>query len=130
MADMIPKYSIWQAINAAISLSMRAIEEIRALASRPPPRDGFGFDDVSINYDGERALTIRFTKDDNVKEFPFILPIPIYRGVYKDDGMYLKGDAVTWGGSIWIAQEDTNVHPRNNVGWKLAVKAGRDGRKM
>ncbi len=128
--EMVPKYSIWQAINASISLSMRAIEEIRAIASRPPPRDGFGFDDMSFDYDGERCLTLRFTRGDETKEFPINLPIPIYRGVYKDDETYHKGDAVTWGGSVWIAKDDTNNHPRDGVSWQLSVKAGRDGRKM
>ncbi len=130
MADMFPKYTVWQSINAAISLSMRAIEEIRALANRPPPRDGFGFDDLSFDYDGERCLSLRFTKGDEKKEFVLNLPIPIYRGVYRDGDGYKKGDTVTWGGSIWIAKEDGNNHPRDGTSWQLAVKAGRDGRKI
>lgn len=130
MADMFPKYTIWQAINAAISLSLRAIEEIRAVANRPPPRDGFGFDDLSFDYDGERSFVLKFTKGDEVKAFTMNLPIPIYRGVYKDESLYKKGDTVTWGGSIWIARDDTINHPRDGISWQLAVKAGRDGRKM
>ena len=127
---MTPKYSIWQAIEASISLSMRAIEEIRALAGRPPPRDGFGFDDLSFDYDGERSLVLRFTRGDETKEFSVNLPIPIYRGVYRDGESYKKGDTTTWAGSIWIARNDTNNHPRDGTSWQLAVKAGRDGRKM
>src|SRR6266436_5045804 len=122
MADLLPKYSLWQAINVAISLSMRAIEEIRALASKPP-RDAFGFDDMSVDYDGERNLVLRFTRGDDIKEFPINLPIPIYRGVYKEQEIYKKGDTVTWGGSVWIAQVDTPSHPRDgSTGWRLAVK--------
>lgn len=127
---MYPKYTVWQAIEASIALSMRAIEEIRAIASRPPPRDGFGFDDLSFDYDGERTLTLRFTKGDQTKEFPINLPIPIYRGVYRDGEFYKKGDTTTWAGSVWIAKNDTPNHPRDGVSWQLAVKAGRDGRKM
>ncbi len=128
---MFPKYTIWQAIEAAISLALRAIEEVRVIANRPPPRDGFGFDDMSCDYDGERLVTFRFTKGDDVKEFSFNMPIPIYRGVYKDESLYKKGDTVTWAGSTWIAHEDTEKHPRDSGGiWQLSVKAGRDGRKM
>lgn len=128
----LPKYSIWQSINVAISLAMRAIEEIRIVANRPPPRDGYGFDDMSCEYDGERRVTLRFTRGDQVKEFPIDFPVVLYRGVYKDNDPYKRGDSVTWGGSLYIAQEDTDKHPRDSKGtfWKLAVKAGRDGRNM
>ena len=127
---MVPKYTIWQGLEAAISLGMRALEEIRVIANRPPPRDGFGFDDLSFDYDGERCITLRFAKGDEIKEFSINLPIPIYRGVYKDDNLYKKGDTVTWAGSVWIAKDDTPNHPRDGTSWQLAVKAGRDGRKM
>ncbi len=128
---MFPKYTVWQAIEAAISLALRAIEEARATASRPPPRDGFGFDDMSCDYDGERRVILRFTKGGDVKEFSFEMPISIYRGVYKEENVYKRGDNVTWAGSTWIAHEDTDKHPRDSSGvWQLAVKAGRDGRKM
>lgn len=134
MSVPLPKYSEWEAIDAALSLANRAIEEVRALAARPEPRsvDRMTFDDISIDYDGERSLVFRFSKGGETKELTVNLPIPIYRGVYKDDDSYKKGDTVTWGGSIYIAQEDTSKHPRDSHGtfWKLAVKAGRDGRKM
>lgn len=134
MSVPLPKYSEWEAIDAALSLANRAIEEVRTLAARPEPRsvDRMTFDDISIDYDGERSLVFRFSKGGETKELTVNLPIPIYRGVYKDDDSYKKGDTVTWGGSIYIAQEDTLKHPRDSHGtfWKLAVKAGRDGRKM
>jgi integrin beta 3 len=118
----------------AISLAMRAIDEVRTLAARPEPRavDRMSFDDISIDYDGERSLVFKFVKNNETKELSVHLPIPIYRGVYRDNESYKKGDTTTWGGSIYIAQEDTDKHPRdgNGIYWKLAVKAGRDGRKM
>ena len=44
--------------------------------------------------------------------------------------MYERGDAVTYGGSLWIAQRDTNEYPRGeDSGWRLAVKRGRDASK-
>ncbi len=128
---MFPKYTIWQAIEAAISLALRAIEEVRAIANRPPPRDGFGFDDLSVEYDGERCVTFKFTKGEETKEFPIKMPVLLDRGVYKEDKEYERADVVTWGGSIWIAQRDLPTHPRDGNGsWRLSVKAGRDGRKM
>ncbi len=129
MATPLPKYTVWEAINVAISLGMRCIEEIRTIANRPPPRDGFGFDDLSVSYDGERTISLKFEKGGDVKEFPFQLPIPIYRGVFSEESVYEKNDVATWGGSIWIAMEETPGHPRDGK-WKLAVKAGRDGRKV
>jgi hypothetical protein len=126
----LPKYSIWQSINIAISLGMRALEEIRAIASRPPPRDGFGFDDLSVEYDGERCITFKFMKGGDVKEFPIHIDVLLDRGVYRDDSVYQKSDVVTWGGSLWIAQVDSPGHPRDGSSWRLSVKAGRDGRKM
>jgi hypothetical protein len=55
------------------------------------------------------------------------------RGVYKHDAPYSPGDAVTWAGSIWIAQRRDDSIPYGkpgtpNSGWRLAVKAGRDAR--
>jgi hypothetical protein len=53
----------------------------------------------------------------------------IDRGVFKDGTEYDKGDGVTWGGSFWIAQRDTQSKPdAGNGDWRLAVKKGRDGK--
>lgn len=103
----------------------------KALAAMPVPRDGadgVGFDDLSFEYDGERSLVLRFVKGDRVKEFPVPLPIIIDRGIYEADGAYVRGDAVTFGGALWICQADTDAKPGTNTDWRLAVKKGRDGR--
>lgn len=53
------------------------------------------------------------------------------RGVYKSDVTYQKGDAVTWGGSSYIANCETSVKPDSIEGrtaWRLMAKRGRDGR--
>lgn len=90
--------------------------------------DGIGFDDLTVDYDGERNVTIKFVSGDRVKEFPIRLPSMIYRGQYEADKNYEKNDAVTMGGSVWIAQKDSpESRPGTNEGeWKLAVKKGRD----
>lgn len=101
-----------------------------AVAKIPTPkdgRDGFGFDDMSLAHDGERSFTLRFARGDQVKEFAFDVPVVIDRGVWRE-GQYAKGDAVTWGGSLWIAREATAEKPETSAAWRLAVKRGRDGK--
>jgi hypothetical protein len=93
-----------------------------------PGRDGFGFDDMTAEYDGERTVTLVFAKGDHVERFPFVLPIVLDKGVFKDGKTYAKGDAVSYGGSIWIAQEETGDKPDGGKDWRLAVKRGRDGK--
>lgn len=53
------------------------------------------------------------------------------RGVYKPDVTYQKGDVVTWGGSSYIANCETDVKPDSIEGrtaWRLMAKRGRDGK--
>lgn len=54
-------------------------------------------------------------------------------GVLLDQGVwtsrqYEKGDGVSWGGSVWFAQEATSEKPGEGKSWRLAVKRGRDGK--
>lgn len=101
-----------------------------SIAALPKPkdgRDGLGFDDLTMVEDGDRAMVFRFARGEVVKEFRHALPVQLDRGVWKD-GAYLKGDGVTWGGSFWIAQEDTADKPETSKAWRLAVKRGRDGK--
>lgn len=94
-----------------------------------PGRDGVGFDDLSVLHDGGRTVTLRFTRADVVKEFPLTFAVPLYQGVYKDTIAYHQGDAVTFGGSVWIARAETQDKPGEGAtAWQLAVKAGRDGK--
>lgn len=109
------------------------IHRLIALEAREPKQGrpgepGLGFDDLEVIHDGERNLTLRFARGEQVKEFPLTLPIVLDRGVFKDGTEYVKGDAVTWAGSLWIAQKDTNTKPDSGEGWRLAVKRGRDGK--
>lgn len=110
----------------------RAIDRIPAPADGKDGRngaDGIGFDDLTVEHDGERGVVLRFTRGSEVKEFPMSFPVTIDRGVYKEDSAYQRGDAVTWGGSLWIAQKDSpESKPGMGDGWRLAVKKGRDGK--
>lgn len=87
--------------------------------------DGFGFEDMDLIED-ERGVMLCFKRGAVVKEFP--LPVVVDCGVWKERS-YRKGSGVTWGGSFWIAQRDTEAKPdTQDSGWRLAVKRGRDGR--
>jgi hypothetical protein len=96
----------------------------------PRPADGLGFDDLSMEYDGHRGFTVKFTRGDQVKEFSFNTPHMIYRGVYRPEDLYEKGDAVTLAGSLWHCNKDgTASKPGDDADWTLAVKRGRDGKE-
>lgn len=88
--------------------------------------DGLGFEDLHIEQVSEREVKLVFARGDQVKEFPIALPGVVYRGVWTD-GAYVRGDAVTFGGSLFIAQEDTSEKPEASKAWRLAVKRGKDG---
>lgn len=92
---------------------------------------GFGPDDFEMEIDEDmRTFRWRFVRGDVVKEWTVKLPIVYDRGVFKAGESYERGDAVTYGGSLWIAQRDTGEYPRGEEsGWRLAVKRGRDASK-
>lgn len=92
-------------------------------------QDGLGFEDLEVVHDGERTVTLRFARGDQVKEFPIVFPVVLDRGVYRQGEAYARGDAVTFGGSLFIAQEPTGEKPETGGSWRLAVKRGRDGRE-
>jgi hypothetical protein len=90
-------------------------------------RDGFGFDDMSVEYDGERGLKFVLERAGVRKTFDLHLPIPIYREVLKSNTKALRGDNFTYGGNLWIARRDTDTRPPGED-WVLAVRKGRDGK--
>lgn len=93
-----------------------------------PGRDGIGFDDMTLDYDGERTFTFLFQRGERIEERKFVAPVMLDCGVYRPDTAYAKGDAVTYGGSLWIAQRETKARPDSSADWRLAVKKGRDGK--
>lgn len=86
--------------------------------------DGVGFDDMSCDIRDD-GVYLMWEKGEVIKEAR--LPVPIDRGVWKE-GSYKRGESVTWGGSFWIAQEDTTEKPETGKAWRMAVKRGRDGK--
>lgn len=90
----------------------------------------FTLDDFDIEqYADGRTFKFCFTQGDYMHSFEFAFPIVLDRGVWKEGTPYEAGDAVTWAGSLWIAQRGTDAKPdTDDSGWRLAVKKGRDGR--
>jgi len=54
--------------------------------------------------------------------------VPLYRGVYTSGATYTIGDAVSFGGSVWIAKATTTAKPDDGTPqWQMAVKRGGQG---
>lgn len=96
-------------------------------ANGPAGHDGFGFDDLTVDYDGERTLTLRFVSGDRVKAFPIVLPWPVYRGTFKAGADYNRGDVVTDRGSAWHANTATRFRPGDSPDWQMMVRRGDRG---
>jgi hypothetical protein len=92
--------------------------------------DGLGFDDLTLLYDGERGLTFRLSWGEKVKEFQLTMPVLLDRGFYGEGKVYAKGDCISFGGSMWIAQQESSEKPSTGCpnDWRLAVRHGRDGK--
>lgn len=59
----------------------------------------------------------------------FRVPVPIYRGIWKEGDVYERGDTTTRDGCTWILRADQqNAAPGiEDSGWQMSVKRGRDG---
>lgn len=88
--------------------------------------DGLGFEDLAFETDEHGRVIAKFQRGDLVKSAR--LPGIVDRGPFKAGDGYEKGDAVSYGGSLWIAQEPTSDKPDGSKAWRLAVKKGRDAR--
>lgn len=92
-------------------------------------RDGFSLDSFDVQATNERTIELIFEQGDRREIYELAFPVIIDQGVYRAGEKYVRGDAVTWGGSLWIAQKDTDAKPDSqDSGWRLAVKRGRDGK--
>lgn len=91
--------------------------------------DGLGFDDMAIEHDGGRNIVLRWSRGEVEKRAEISFPVVMDAGVFSDGKSYQSGDGVTWGGSYWIALEDTTERPGDSKAWRLAVRRGRDGKE-
>jgi len=140
------------AIGVCLALGQQCLAEVRALARQPGPQGppgpaGKNAADVQLFKDYiDQAVASQIagifskatvTSPDDGRTFHVKLAgithtittaLPIDRGVWRD-GAYKGGDAVSHGGSIWIAQQDTGTRPdMPDSHWRLSVKRGRDGK--
>jgi hypothetical protein len=135
VAELEPVIQKWE-----LDFERRAMDLFqRAVDRMPKPKDGengkdgkdgFGFDDLTLERKDWRNYVIRFTHGDQVKEFALEVPMVIYRGVYKRDENYSTGDIVSWGGHMYHRDEKTErqIDPdKNGSGWTQCVKRGNDG---
>jgi hypothetical protein len=107
-----------------------------------PGRDGRDTADLSLlrSYIAEqvgqmfKAMTI--TSDDGGRTLQATVgevvheiktAIPLDAGVWSERA-FAPGDAVSHGGSLFIAQTETAAKPGKSSDWRLAVKRGNDGR--
>jgi hypothetical protein len=94
-------------------------------------KDGLSFADFELDpeYDGERTIRLKWTNGGKEHFREWRLPIIIDRGVYRPETAYEAGDAVSFGGSIWIAKSPTKEKPGEGAtSWRLSVKSGRPGK--
>ncbi|EOA5502970.1 phage gp6-like head-tail connector protein [Enterobacter hormaechei] len=86
---------------------------------------------IDIQQSELRCFTLTVNRTSGASETKsFDVPVMIYQGVFKSGQEYLPGDTVTWGGSLWHCDEQTQDKPgeAGSKGWTLAAKRGRDGR--
>ncbi len=107
----------------------RAYEKTHGMRGWECVVDGVAGVDVSM--EGMRNFTVTVNRASGASEKKaFDVPVMMYRGVFKSGDEYLPGDTVTWGGSLWHCDEQTQDKPgeTGSKGWTLAAKRGRDGR--
>lgn len=93
-------------------------------------RDGFGFDDLDVSLmDDKRTVLFRFTKGENVKEFPIKFPNSIFRGAYVPETVYEEGDEVAFLGATYHANAETvGNSPGSSEFWTQKAAPGRSVR--
>jgi len=86
---------------------------------------------IDIQHSEQRTLTLTVNRTSGASETKsFDVPVMIYQGIFKSGQEYMPDDTVTWGGSLWHCDEQTQDKPgeAGSKGWTLAAKRGRDGR--
>ena len=139
LEDVRPFVDAWLA-TWSVELQRHADDLLQKAVDRwPKPRDGIdgedglGFEDLEV-VQGEdlRTFTFKFARGEKVREWSFIVPAMIDRGVFEQGKEYLCGDVVSWGGHMWVVKaERTEAKPNEGAGdWRLAVRRGRDGKGL
>ena len=96
-----------------------------------PGEAGVGYDDLILE-EGDDGVKL-FAKRENQTKLVGTLPCFKYRGVFREAVTYYRGNAVSYGGSLWMTLRETTMRPGTKEGaadWQLACKqgaAGKDG---
>jgi len=89
-----------------------------------PGRDGV-LEAVTFSRE-ERAIVVRAADGREIGRW--LSAELLDRGYFRAGVTYQPGDAVTYAGSLWIAQEETETRPvESSTAWRLAVKRGDKG---
>ncbi len=117
----------------AQGLFQKAVDAIPKPIDGKDGRDGtngVGWDDMTVEHDGKRGVTLKWIKGDAQHIAEIVIPCVIDAGFFKEGQTYEQGDGVTFGGSYWIAQKATSAKPEvGSEDWRLAVRKGRDGKR-
>ncbi len=117
----------------AQGLFQKAVDAIPKPIDGKDGRDGtngVGWDDMQVEHDGKRGVTLKWIKGDAQHIAEIVIPCVIDAGFFKEGQTYEQGDGVTFGGSYWIAQKATSAKPEvGTEDWRLAVRKGRDGKR-
>src|SRR5690606_2095350 len=115
-----------------LDFERRANEKLdKAIERIPVPkdgRDGVDLTELSLDFDGERTVTIKGRTGEVTKR----LPVPLWRGYWSPGVVAEKGDILTHNGTAYIAIVD-NPKCEPGVGkydheWNVFARKGRDGK--
>lgn len=115
-----------------LDFERRASEKLdRAIERIPAPkdgRDGVDLTELSLDYDGERTVTVKGRTGTVTKR----VPVPLWRGYWSPGVVAEKCDILTHNGTAYIAVVD-NPKCEPGVGkydheWKVFARKGRDGK--
>lgn len=112
----------------------RAFESTHGMRGWECIVEGIADETESLLEDGRTLVRRTLYSSGRTFERTITMAVVLDRGVFKADTHYAPGDAVTWAGSVWIAQrrDDALAYGKPGTpgsGWRLAVKAGRDARQ-
>lgn len=123
MARTLPpaRYSSWQAINVAITLGLRALDEVRALAAAKVPVVNTGVDRGEVARMIAEAIAGMPQPKRGSEGPPGKLPV----AKQWREKVYYEGDVATHGGATYQAIRDTGREPPHDD-WALIAARGED----
>lgn len=91
--------------------------------------DGLGFDDMDVEFDGERSFVFKWKRGPVERTKTISVPTVIDRGYWREGTQAKAGDGWTNDGSWWIAKRDNNVRPTHDAkdDWRLGARKGDPG---